>query len=195
MQKCLLLLCAGAFLVISPAVRAQAGDAFLGQILIVGFDFAPQGWAFCDGHLLPISQNTALFSLLGTTYGGDGTTTFALPDLRGRIAVGFGQGPGLQDYSLGETGGEEFVTLTIAQMPAHTHPLMGQSALGTSASPMGGIWAAQSRLEVYSSATPDSAMGGASISNAGGSQPYDNRSPYLVVNYIIALQGIYPSRN
>jgi microcystin-dependent protein len=195
MRRLILLLGAVVFLLIPPAVRAQGSQPFLGQILIVGFNFAPEGWAFCDGSLLPLSENTALFSLLGTTYGGNGTTTFALPDLRGRVPIGSGQGPGLSDYELGALGGQEVVTLTIAQMPAHTHPLLGQSAVGTTANPTGGVWGAQSRLDVYSSATPDSPMGGQAVSSSGGGLPYSSRSPYLTINYIIALAGVYPSRS
>jgi microcystin-dependent protein len=190
MQRYLLLLSAAvAFFAISPRAHAQASEPFLGQVLIVSFNFAPRGWVSCNGQILPINQNQALFSLLGTTYGGDGRTTFALPDLRGRVPIGSSD-----VFPLGLTGGEEEVTLTIGQMPAHSHPLLGQSALGTSANPTGGVWAAQSRLQVYSSASPDSVMGGASISPSGGGAPHDNRSPYLAINYIIALQGIFPSR-
>src|SRR5271157_5170538 len=119
-------------------------EPFLGSLLLVPYNFAPAGWALCHGQLLPISQNTALFSLLGTTYGGDGVSTFALPDLRDRVPIGSGEGPGLNNYPLSVTGGEEQVTLTIAQMPAHSHPLQGQTAVGTSANPTGGVWASQS---------------------------------------------------
>src|SRR3984893_4324338 len=112
-------------------------EPFLGQIMLVGFNFAPQGWAFCNGQLLSISQNTALFSLLGTTYGGNGTTNFALPDLRGRAAVGFGQGPGLSNYDLGQSTGSEMVTLTVGQMPAHNHLVAANAATATASSPSG----------------------------------------------------------
>jgi microcystin-dependent protein len=196
MRRFLLLLGAvGGLLVVSLGAYAQADEPFLGQILIVSFSFAPKGWALCNGQLLPINQNQALFALLGTTFGGDGRQTFALPDLRGRVPIHMGQGPGLQPYTLGERGGQEVVTLTVSQLPAHTHPLLGQSALGTSASPAGAVWAAQSRLNVYSAASPDTQMGAASISTSGGSAPYDNHSPYLTVNYVIALVGVFPSRN
>lgn len=195
MRRYLLLFVAAAFFLVAPVAHGQADDAFLGQILIVSFNFAPRGWAICEGQILPIDENTALFSLLGTTFGGDGVRTFALPDLRGRLPIHQGQGPGLQDYVIGTLGGEEQVSLTISQIPAHTHPLLGQSALGNSANPTGDIWAAQSRLNVYSSAVPDSPMGGGAIGTAGGGQPHNNRSPYLTVNYIIALEGIFPSRD
>ncbi|MFY9803686.1 MAG: tail fiber protein [Candidatus Acidiferrales bacterium] len=195
MRRCLVLLVVLAFLVVSPVAHGQATTPYLGQILMVGFNFAPNNWALCNGQILSISQNTALFSLIGTYYGGDGQTTFALPDLRGRVPVGQGQGPGLSPYVIGETGGEEQVTLTISNMPAHSHPLMGTSMAGTSASPTGTIWGAQSRLDIYSSATPDTPMGGGSVGTAGGGLPHDNRSPYLTITYIIALEGVYPPRS
>jgi len=183
-------------LVMSPCrVQAQATEPYLGQILMVGFNFAPVGWAMCNGEILPISEYPALFQLIGTTFGGDGINTFALPDLRGRVPIHMGQGLGLSNYVIGQQGGEEEVTLTISQMPAHTHALAAQSALGSSANPTGGIWASQSRLDIYSSASPDTPMGLSTTSAAGGSQPHDNRSPYLVVNYIIALEGVFPTQN
>lgn len=200
MRRCLLLLSAAiVFFVISPGAYAQ-GNPFLGQIQIVSFDFAPKGWAQCDGQVMSIQQNTALFSLIGTFYGGDGQRTFALPDLRGRVPIHEGQGPGLSPYNVGQVGGTETVTLLLEQMPVHTHQMMGQSSLGTLASPLGtngagDVWATQSRLNVYSAAVPDTAMGGQSITSAGGNQPHPNMSPYLVVNYIIALAGVFPSRN
>ncbi|HUJ33194.1 MAG TPA: tail fiber protein [Candidatus Acidoferrum sp.] len=184
-----------AFLVISPGAYAQSTEPFLGQILIVSFSFAPKGWALCNGQILAINQNQALFAVLGTTYGGDGIRTFALPDLRGRVPIHVGQGPGLGSYVLGTIGGEESVTLTVDQIPAHTHHVMGQSSLGTLASPVNNVWATQSRLNVYSSAVPDTPMAAGSIGATGGSQPHDNHSPYLVLNYIIALQGFFPSQN
>src|SRR5580658_742842 len=129
------------------------GTPYVGEIRMFGFGFAPQGWALCNGQLLPINQNQALFSLLGTTYGGDGRTTFALPDLQGRVPIHMGQGAGLSPYVMGQVGGVENVTLTIAQIPAHTHTVNGQSSLGTLATPVssngnGNIWATQSRLNV-----------------------------------------------
>ena len=195
MRRYLLVFVAAAFFMLAPVSHAQADEPFLGQIVMVGFNFAPQGWAMCDGQLMPINQNTALFSLIGTYYGGDGISTFALPDLRGRTPIHQGAGPGLQSYSVGQVGGEEQVSLTISQIPAHTHALLGQSALGSAASPAGNIWAAQSRLNIYSSAVPDVSMAAGSIGTSGAGQPHDNRSPYLTVTYIIALEGVYPSRN
>jgi microcystin-dependent protein len=202
MRRCLLLLMSSvAFFVVSPGVRAQGPpEPYLGQILIVSFNFAPKGFAMCNGQLMPINQNQALFSLLGTTYGGDGRTTFALPDLQGRVPIHMGQGAGLSPYVMGQVGGVENVTLTIAQIPAHTHTVNGQSSLGTLATPVssngnGNIWATQSRLNVYSAAVPDTAMAAGAITSTGGGQPYDSRSPYLVLNYVIALQGVFPSQN
>ena len=177
-------------LLLSPASQAQ--EAYLGDIKWVGFNFAPRGWASCDGQLLPINQNQALFSLLGNTYGGDGRTTFALPDMRSRSPLHVGTGPGLNNYNQGQMGGVETVTLSAAQMPSHTHTAMGSSASGTLNSPannvLGGI-----RRGYDSSA--NAAMDVTAIASAGGSQSHENRSPYLAVQCIIALQGIFPSRN
>lgn len=177
-------------------------EPFIGQIILFAGNFEPRGWAFCNGQLLSIAQNTALFSLLGTTYGGNGQTTFALPDLRGRVPLHFGQGPGLSDYILGESGGAEQVTLTQGQMPAHSHQafstLNASNAADDSTDPTGRVLAVANR-GVYNSQTPNVSMAAAAISttvaSTGGNQPHDNRQPYLAINYIIALEGIYPSRN
>ncbi len=171
-------------------------EPFLGQIILVGFNFAPRGYAFCQGQILSIAQNTALFSLLGTTYGGNGTTTFALPDLRGRVPNGQGQGPGLSNYTLGEVGGAETVTLVSTQMPAHTHLLNCYTEDGNQGNANGNVLASTGAAPPpYSNVAPNSLMAPASIAAAGGSQPHENRSPYLTLNYCIALQGIFPSRN
>jgi microcystin-dependent protein len=177
---------------------------FVGQIELFGFNFAPRGWAFCNGQLLPISQNTALFSLLGTIYGGDGRTTFALPDLRGRCAVGEGTGPGLPNYRTGQTLGTVDVTLLQTQMPSHSHNLMAVSSSGDSNDPSGKVLAAGSvtverggsaiPVNGYASGAANTAMG-ASISNSGGNQSHNNMQPSIALNYCIALVGIYPSRN
>ena len=174
-------------------------DPFIGEITLFAGNYAPRGWAFCQGQLLSIAQNTALFSILGTTYGGDGQTTFALPDLRGRAPIGPGQGPGLPPYYLGELGGEPTHTLIYPEMPAHSHAAQasGVAAGGTSASPGGGTWASSTaRDTLYSNAAPDSPMaaGNITVGAAGNSQPHNNMPPYLGVNYIIALEGFYPSR-
>ena len=160
-----------------------------------GFNFAPQGWALCDGQLLPISQNTALFSLLGTTYGGDGRTTFALPDMRSRVPVHQGQGAGLSSYSEGQAGGAETVTLAAAQMPGHTHSVKASSSAAASDQPQGRALA-RSRSDIYT-AGPDATtvMNAKMIGDAGGSKPHANIQPYLAVNFCIALIGIFPARN
>ena len=163
-------------------------EPFLSEIKIVSFNFAPKGWALCNGQLLPINQNQALFSLLGTTYGGDGRVNFALPDLRGRIPIHFGN-----THTLGERAGEENHTLNISELPAHSHTFSASNADPNQGTPAGNMWASNSGA--YSNAAPDSTMNPASISNVGGSQPHTNIQPYLVLNFIIALQGIFPSQN
>ena len=168
-------------------------SAFIGQIQLFGFNFAPRGWALCNGQILSIAQNTALFSILGTTYGGDGRTTFGLPDLRGRAAVHMGQGPGLSDYQLGQNGGEPTHTLLASEMPAHTHGMQASTAT-TALLPAppnnvlagANIWAAPASL---TSLAPET------IASTGGGQPHENMSPYQAVSYCICLQGIFPSRN
>jgi microcystin-dependent protein len=171
------------------------GTPYLGSICMVGFNFAPIGWALCDGQLLPISENDALFSLLGTTYGGDGQNTFALPDLRGRVPIHRGQGPGLPSYDIGERGGQESVTLITNQIPLHNHTLAVNSNGGTSDNPAGNYMASNSEgIKHYSNSAGSSANGG-SIGTAGGSQPHNNMPPYLCVNFIIALEGLYPQQN
>lgn len=173
---------------------------FLAQIEIFSFNFAPKGWAQCNGQLLPINQNQALFSLLGTTYGGDGRVNFALPDLRSRVPISMGAG-----YTLGERAGSEAVTITISSMASHSHALMGDANTGTTDTPAsntvlgvgngvanpGGNF----NVDVYSSAAPNNAMWAGTITNTGGSQAHTNLMPYLCLNMCIALQGIFPSQN
>lgn len=175
---------------------------YLGMIIMFGGNYQIKGWAFCNGQLLGISQNTALFSLLGTTYGGNGTTTFGLPNLQGRAPIGFGQGAGLSPYALGQVGGSENVTLLATQLPAHTHSaqLEATSAAAATGAPNGNLLAAQPRsggVNVFASGNADSPMSANSIKvgSAGNSQPVSILQPYLAINYLIALQGIYPSRN
>lgn len=168
---------------------------YLGQIIMVPYNFEPQGWAFCDGRLLSISQNTALFALLGTTYGGNGINTFALPDLRGRFPLGAGNGPGLTPAFLGEEGGSETYTLTVAQLPAHTHPLQANDTEASAVSPSGNTLAAKARVPLYTTSNPTVTMNPQSVGVVGGNQPYPVTPPFTAVNYIIALQGIFPSRN
>ena len=165
-------------------------EPFLGEIRLVAFSFAPRGWAFCAGQLLPINQNQALFSLLGTSYGGDGRTTFALPDLRGRVPIGAGQGTAGSTYELGSSGGQETVKLKASQLPAHSHQVRASSGGSTAKNPSDRVPAAGGAY----AATPNAKMNAAMIGNSGGGQAHDNRQPYLGLNYIIALQGIFPSR-
>jgi len=182
---------------------------YLGMIILVPYNFAPRGWAFCNGQILPINQNTALFSLLGTTYGGNGQTTFALPNLQGRVPIGQGQG-----HVIGEVGGVETVTLTVNQMPTHTHVITPgglaatskvKNAAGNRQTPVGNVPAIEAAgvTATYSDQVPDASMGAGAIAisgnptaaTAGLSQPFDNLQPYLTMSYCIALQGIFPSRN
>jgi microcystin-dependent protein len=178
----------------SAARPAQAQEPFVGEIRFVAFDFAPTGWAKCEGQLLPIVENEALFSLLGARYGGDGRTTFALPDLRGRFPIGTGQGTSLTSRDLGSTGGTEQVTLDVSMMPAHTHPAMASSATADSRMPDDRTWATVPRNRPpYTSAVPDTPMSPAAIGISGGGQPHENMPPFLGLTCIIALYGIYPS--
>ena len=173
-------------------------DPFLAEIRIFSGNFAPTGWALCSGQLMPISQNTALFSLLGTTYGGDGRSTFALPNLQGAAPMQQGQGAGLSQRYLGESGGEQSVTLLQSEMPMHNHRAMGYDGGGNSNSPSNAVWgqAAVGRqaTNLYSTATPNTMMGARTTQIAGGTQPHNNMQPYLGLAFIIALQGIFPQR-
>ena len=166
-------------------------EPYVGEISPVAFSFAPKGWAFCNGQLLPISQNTALFSLLGTTYGGDGINTFALPDLRGRVIVSSNS-----DYVLGSTGGVENVTLSVSQIPAHSHAPACTTGTGTSAVPSNQLWAGSSSNEtLYQTGSGPNGSMGTQLTPSGNSEPHTNLQPFLVVNFIIALVGIFPSRS
>jgi microcystin-dependent protein len=167
-------------------------EPFLAQIIMFGGNFAPRGWAFCDGQLLAISSNTALFSLLGTTYGGDGRTTFALPDLRGRVSMHPGNGPGLSSRRLGEKGGTEHNTLTVNQLPPHNHALAAKEE--ANAADPSGSFIAGTGSNAFGT-TADKTMNAATIGSTGGGQAVTNIQPFECVNYIIALQGIFPSRN
>jgi microcystin-dependent protein len=173
-------------------------DPWIGEIALVAFGFAPVGWAMCNGQLLSIAQNTALFSLLGTTYGGDGVNNFALPNLQSRVPLHFGQGSGLSPYVLGQTVGVESVTLQTPQIPAHTHTYTPQAntAAGAAGSPAGALWAGSATGDtIYKPGASNTTMAAQTIGNTGGSQPHENRQPTLALNYIIALVGVYPSRN
>ncbi len=169
-------------------------DPFVAEIRIFPFNFAPQGWAFCNGQLLPISQNTALFSLLGTTYGGDGRSTFALPDLQGNVPLGAGQGPGLSLRDLGETGGAATVTLLESEIPAHTHTLVGTLEDDDSTTPAGRAYGGLSVAYAPANA-PAVPMAPEALAPAGGSLPHNNMQPYLTMNFCVALQGIFPPRS
>jgi microcystin-dependent protein len=178
-----------------PGAHAQGSEPFLGQLVLVPYNFAPKGWALCNGQLLSISQNTALFALLGTTYGGDGMTTFALPDLRGRVPVSSGQGPGLSNYDLGEQGGSETHTLTINELPAHTHALKADTSVGTTEKPGGSLLARNAAGIPQFGISPTTQLSALGVQPTGGGAPHDIRQPYVTLNWIIALQGIFPPRN
>ncbi len=174
-------------------------EPFLGEIRIFSLNFAPRGWAFCNGQILPIAKNTALFSLLGTQYGGDGKTTFALPNLKDSAPLHQGQGPGLSERQIGEAGGEAAVTLTGSELPAHPHVARCSSVPGLQPGPANNVWsplpARPTPPPVYSNAGPNVAMNSGALAQAGGNQPHNNLSPYLGLNFCIALQGIYPSKS
>jgi microcystin-dependent protein len=165
-------------------------EPFLAEIRLVSFNFAPKGWALCDGQVLPINQNQALFSILGTTYGGDGVATFALPNLQGRVPLHSGNG-----FNPGQSGGESAHVLTVAELPGHNHAAAAASGPGTVLPPAGNYWASVGNFGAYSNASPDTALNPAAIAATGGGQAHDNMPPYLVLNFVIALQGIFPSRN
>lgn len=178
-------------------------EGYIAEIRLFAGNFAPRGWAFCNGQILSIAQNTALFSLLGTTYGGNGQTTFALPDLRGRTAVGPGQGPGLPAVNLGQVAGEPNHTLIITEMPAHNHATQVTTNANTNAGdvsvPTNAIWSSSESGAPYVTGAGNTAMSPSAVQVtvgiAGGSQPHNNMQPYLGMNYIICMEGIYPSRN
>jgi microcystin-dependent protein len=170
---------------------------FVGQILAVGFNFAPNGWFLCQGQLVPIAQYDALYNLIGTTYGGDGTSTFALPNLCGRVVINQGQGPKLSNYLLGQISGSENVTLVANQNGAHSHGLLASSKTGTTITPGATTALAQNDqalADMYSTAATNTSLAPGSIGPAGGSQPHENRQPFMTLNYIIAWAGVYPSQ-
>jgi len=170
-------------------------DPFVAEIRIFPFNFAPKGWAWCDGQILPISQNTALFSLLGTTYGGDGKSTFALPDLQGSAPMHPGQGPGLSLHDLGETGGSDTVTLLESEIPSHSHTLQASNADGNDQSPVNELYAGGvGGIAPYAAPGPLTQLAASALTPAGSSQPHNNLQPYLTLYFNIALQGVFPPR-
>ena len=170
-------------------------DPFVAEIRIFPFNFAPTGWALCDGQLLPLSQNTALFSLLGTTYGGDGKSNFAWPNLQGSVPLHPGQGPGLSDYFLGETGGTDTVTLIASEMPLHSHNHIASQADALQQGPGGSQVATGIGIGAFAPPGPLTALASQALQPAGGSQPHNNMQPYLTVTFCIALQGVFPPRS
>jgi microcystin-dependent protein len=167
---------------------------FIGEIRLFGGNFAPAGWAFCAGQLMPIAENDALFTLIGTTYGGDGQNTFALPDLRGRLPMHMGTGAGLSPRTIGENGGVETVTLTTQQMPIHNHAPLAVSGNGNQSTPQSGVWAGVT-TSIYTSNPPNIAFNATLGGNTGGSQPHENLMPFLAVSFIISLFGVFPTQN
>jgi len=169
-------------------------DPFVAEIRIFPFNFAPKGWAFCDGQILPISQNTALFSLLGTTYGGDGKSTFGLPNMQGNAPMHPGQGPGLSLHDLGETGGSDTVSLIESEIPSHSHALIVSLSDGLFTQPSGQLFSQGVGVNIWGTTTLDTQFSDNAIAPAGGDQPHNNMQPYLTLNFCLALQGVYPPR-
>ncbi|HBY62505.1 MAG TPA: phage tail protein [Solibacterales bacterium] len=167
-------------------------DPFVAEIRIFPFYFAPKGWAFCNGQLIQLSQNTALFALLGTTYGGDGKSTFALPNLQGRAPMQWGNGPGLSPRTIGESNGAETVTLTAAQLPVHSHQARASTGNGSQYAPAGAVWASDAGGAAFYGASPNTHMNAGAVANSGGGAPHNNMQPYLAMSFCIALQGIFP---
>lgn len=181
-------------LTLLPNAQVMADEPFVGEVRWVGFTFAPRNWAFCDGQLLSVAGNDALFSLLGTNYGGDGRTTFALPDLRGRAMMHEGTGPGLSSRTLGRRDGGETETLAVTHLPGHTHTAKASNSFGNSVVPNDRVVASRRRTKLYDSSA-DVDMHATAVAPTGGSQAHTNMQPFNTLNCIIALQGVYPSRN
>ena len=170
-------------------------EPYVGEIRMFAGNYAPAGWALCDGQLLPVSENDALFSLFGTTYGGDGRTTFGLPDLRGRIPIHAGSGPGLTPRVLGQPGGTEQVQLTTTNLPSHTHPLRASTTIADQTSPTDNVVAQPNAADLYFAATPSTPLAATALSQVGGSDIHDNVMPFQCVNFIVSLVGIFPSKH
>ena len=188
-------LCATLTLSGLPQAALAGPEPFIGEIMLTGANFCPRGWADANGQLLAVAQNAALFSLLGTTYGGDGRTTFGLPDLRGRVAIHTGQGPGLSNRNQGSKSGAEKHTLTVSEMPQHIHGLRGSNNAATAKIPSGNVPAKTRRNAYAPGSGPLSPMASTSLGPAGNTQPHNNMQPFLTIRFCVALQGIYPSRN
>jgi microcystin-dependent protein len=169
------------------------GQPYVGELRMFAGNFAPNGWMFCEGQTLPISEYETLFNLIGTTYGGDGESTFVLPDLQGRLPLHWGTGAEGTTFQLGEAGGVEQITLTTDQIPAHSHPLIADNEVASDPNPQGNLPAESSAVSMYQSSSPTTAMAAQSVGTVGGSQPHTNFQPYLCVNFIISLYGIFPS--
>jgi microcystin-dependent protein len=169
-------------------------NPYVGEIRMFAGNFAPAGWNFCDGSLLPISEYSTLFNLIGTTFGGDGQSTFAVPDLRGRIPIHMGTGPGLSTRVIGELAGSETVTLIASQIPIHSHAPQGSSDAGTQTSPGGAVWASSGQARYSTTNPPAAAMNAQNVGQTGGNQPHENMMPFLTVTFIISLFGIFPSQ-
>jgi microcystin-dependent protein len=170
-------------------------DPYVGEIRLFAGNFAPSGWLLCRGQTLPIADYEALFTLIGTTYGGDGQSTFQVPDLQGRVPMHQGTGGGLSTRTMGERGGVETVTLTAAQLPAHNHALVATSGAAQAAAVPGGSVLAATSVNMYGTGTPNAAMAATALATTGGAMPHENMAPFTVMNYIIALYGIYPSQS
>lgn len=196
-SKPLLAMVGVAFIVaaVEGSKPVYAEDPFIGQIQYFPYNFSPRGWSFCNGQLLPVAENTALFSLIGTTFGGDGRTTLGLPDMRGRVPIHPGTGPGLSSRRSGEKGGVETVSLNTNQMPAHSHKLMATNIVGDQSSPAGNSIARDGRDQTYRNEAPNTDMYSDSIGSTGGGLAHENMAPFLVLNCNIALTGVFPSRN
>jgi len=195
-MKKVITICSFILLLCLPNLVHAQGDPFIGEIKMFAGNFAPRGWALCDGQLLPINQNSALYSLLGTTYGGDGRTTFALPDLRGRVPIHAGTGPGLTQRRLGQKSGTEANILSVSDLPSHSHSINAVMEDGNQSSPTGNLPAGTKLLDTeYSNAAGNTTMNATMVNSTGNGQAVTNMQPYLTVNYIIALVGVFPSRN
>jgi microcystin-dependent protein len=183
------------YIVLFGSQKTYAQEWYIGEIAAVGFNFAPQGWMFCEGQLLPIAQYDALFALIGTTYGGDGQSTFALPDYRGRTLIGVGQGPFLSSRVLGELGGSRSATLTVANLPEHTHSIEANTGVGTTSDPTNAVLANTGALDKEFADVSNSTLGNTGVTGSANPVPVDIAQPYLGINYIIAVEGIFPPRN